>query len=40
MTSHIAWVWEWVCAFMYIHTFLDTTHFKALMAMNLLELHS
>jgi len=35
VTSHIAWVWEWRCAYMYIRTLLDTTCFKAMMAMNL-----
>jgi hypothetical protein len=40
VTSHIIWVWEWVCAYMYIRTLLDMTHFKAVMAMNLSELRS
>jgi hypothetical protein len=40
VTSHIAWVWEWECAYMYIRIILDTTHFKAVMAMNLSELRS
>jgi hypothetical protein len=34
VTSHIAWVRKWVCAYMYIRTFLDTALFKAVMAMN------
>jgi hypothetical protein len=38
ITSHFAW--EWVCAYMYIRTFLKTTHFKVVMAMNLSELCS
>jgi len=40
VTSHIARVWEWGCTYMYIHTLLDTTCFKALMALNLSELRS
>jgi hypothetical protein len=40
VTSHIAWVWECVCAYMYICTLLDTTDFKVVMAINLSELHS
>jgi len=35
VTSHIVWVWEWVCAYMYIRTLLDTTRFKVVIAMNL-----
>jgi len=31
--SHIAW--EWGCAYMYKHTFLDITRFKVVMIMNL-----
>jgi hypothetical protein len=38
VTSYIAWVWEWVCAYIYIRTFLNTMHFKFMMAMNLSEL--
>jgi hypothetical protein len=38
--SHIAWVLECVCAYMYICTIFNTTRFKALMTMNLLELRS
>jgi hypothetical protein len=38
-TFHIAWVWEWGCAYMYKRTILDTC-FEAVMAMNLSELHS
>jgi hypothetical protein len=38
VTSHIAW--EWGCAYMYKHTFLDTICFKAVMAINLSELCS
>jgi hypothetical protein len=34
MMSHISWVWEWRYAYMYICTFLDTTRFKAVLAMN------
>jgi hypothetical protein len=36
--SHIAW--EYGCAYLYKRTILDTTRFKAVMAMNLLELRS
>jgi hypothetical protein len=35
---HIAWECE--CVYMYKHIILDTTRFKAVMAMNLSELHS
>jgi hypothetical protein len=35
---HIAW--EWGCAYMYKCTIYDTTRFKAVMIMNLLELRS
>jgi hypothetical protein len=35
MTSYITWVWEMRCTYMYIHILLDTTRFKAMMAMNL-----
>jgi hypothetical protein len=38
VTSHIAW--EWGCAYMYKCTIYDTTRFKAVMVMNLSELHS
>jgi hypothetical protein len=38
VTSYIAW--EWGCAYMYKHTLLDTTHFEAVMAMNISKLHS
>jgi hypothetical protein len=38
VTSHIAW--ELGCAYMYKHTFLDTTRFKGVMTMNLSELRS
>jgi len=38
VTSYIAW--EWGCAYIYKHTILDTTRFKAVMTMNLLELRS
>jgi len=38
VTSHIAWKWR--CAYMYKCTIYDTTRFKAVMVMNLLELHS
>jgi hypothetical protein len=40
VTSHMAWVWEYVCAYMYIHTLLDTMGFKVMVAMNLSELRS
>jgi hypothetical protein len=40
VTSHMAWVWEYVCAYMYIHTLLDTMRFKVMVAMNLSELRS
>jgi hypothetical protein len=36
--SHIAWKWGCICV--YKHTILDTTLFKAVMAMNLSELRS
>jgi hypothetical protein len=39
-TSHIACIWKWVCAYMYIRTLLETMCFKAVMAMNLSELYS
>jgi hypothetical protein len=38
VTSHIAWECE--CAYMYKRTLLDTTYFKAVMAVNLSELRS
>jgi hypothetical protein len=38
VTSHIAW--ECGCAYMYKYTIYDTTHFKAMMAMNLSEFRS
>jgi hypothetical protein len=36
VTSHITWEW----GYMYIRIFIDTTHFKTVMAMNLSELRS
>jgi hypothetical protein len=38
VTFHMAW--EWIYAYMYKCTLLDTTLFKAVMAMNLSELCS
>jgi hypothetical protein len=38
VTSHIAW--EWGCAYMYKFIIYNTTHFKAMMVMNLSELRS
>jgi len=40
VTSHISWVWEWRCAYMYIRTLLNTTRLKAVMDMKLSELRS
>jgi hypothetical protein len=40
VTSYIACVWEWGCAYMYIHIILETMRFEAMMTMNLSELRS
>jgi len=40
VTSHIIWVWEWVCTYMYIRSLLYTMRFKVVMAVNLSELRN
>jgi hypothetical protein len=40
VTSHIAWVLEWWCTYMYIRILFNTTRFKTVMVINSSELCS